>query len=159
MPSTPFSGVRISWLISRRNCRAAAFGGGNVDIRTRTIPEELTAYVQVGTGWNADSSDDGLSYSGGGADRWGRDDGTRALPGQISQAIQDYQASFSSASPDIYLTKQERAAVRRAVGRRGVYTISTTRTELDTDTPAVHRRYWAAAPSEEIDPYREGWPG
>lgn len=78
--------------------------------------------------------------------------------GVTAEAIQDYQASFSSASPDIYLTKQERAAVRRAVGRRGVFTISTTRTDLDTDTPAVHRRYWAAAPSEEIDPYRESWP-
>jgi outer membrane receptor protein involved in Fe transport len=90
--------------------KPAAFGGGNVDIRTRTIPEELTAYVQVGTGWNADSSGSGLSYRGGGADRWGRDDGTRALPGQVSQAIQDYRGGLGV--QDIYQSLIRQGGIR-----------------------------------------------
>jgi TonB-dependent receptor len=90
--------------------KPAAFGGGNVDIRTRTIPEELTAYAQVGTGWNSDSSDDGLSYRGGGADRWGRDDGTRAVPGQITDAIQEYQGRLGV--QDIYQALIRQGGIR-----------------------------------------------
>lgn len=75
--------------------RPAAFGGGNVDIRTRTIPDELLATLQVGTGWNSDLSDDVLTYSGGGDDWLGTDDGTRALPRELSQAIQTYRGSVT----------------------------------------------------------------
>ena len=78
--------------------RPAAFGGGNVDIRTRTIPEDLLATVQVGTGWNSDLSDDVLTYSGGGDDRLGTDDGTRALPRELRQAIQTYRGSVTPTS-------------------------------------------------------------
>jgi TonB-dependent receptor len=75
--------------------KPAAFGGGNVDIRTRTVPEDLQFSLQLGTGWNSDSGSDGLSYPGGSDDEWGTDDGTRALPAAISQAIQDYQGDIS----------------------------------------------------------------
>ncbi len=78
--------------------RPAAFGGGNVDIRTRTIPEDLLATLQVGTGWNSDLSDDVLTYKGGGDDRLGTDDGTRALPRELSQAIQTYRGSITPTS-------------------------------------------------------------
>jgi outer membrane receptor protein involved in Fe transport len=78
--------------------RPAAFGGGNVDIRTRTIPENLLATLQVGSGWNSDLSDDVLTYSGGGDDRLGTDDGTRALPRELSQAIQTYRGSITPSS-------------------------------------------------------------
>jgi outer membrane receptor protein involved in Fe transport len=75
--------------------QAAAFGGGSVDIRTRAIPDQLVLNVQVGTGWNSDSSDDGLTYPGGDDDRWGTDDGTRALPQEIRTAISDFQGDLS----------------------------------------------------------------
>jgi TonB-dependent receptor len=75
--------------------RPAAFGGGNVDIRTRSIPDRFALQFQVGTGWNSESSDDGLTYAGGGDDKWGTDDGTRALPAAISQAIQTYRGDFN----------------------------------------------------------------
>lgn len=75
--------------------RPAAFGGGNVDIRTRTIPENLLATIQIGTGWNSDLSDDVLTYKGGGDDRLGTDDGTRALPRELRQAIQTYRGSIT----------------------------------------------------------------
>lgn len=75
--------------------KPAAFGGGNVDIRTRSIPDDFVLSVQVGSGWNSDSNDKGLTYPGGGDDEWGSDDGTRALPGEIAQAINDYQGNLS----------------------------------------------------------------
>ena len=34
----------------------AAFGGGNVDIRTRSLPDRFVADIEVGTGWNSDST-------------------------------------------------------------------------------------------------------
>jgi len=82
--------------------KPAAFGGGNVDVRTRGIPEEFVFSIQLGTGWNSESSDDGLTYPGGGDDRWGTDDGTRALPSAISAAIDQYQGDISATN--IYQT-------------------------------------------------------
>ena len=73
----------------------AAFGGGSVDIRTRSIPDELVLNFEVGTGWNSDSDDDGISYPGGDDDKWGEDDGTRALPSEITTAINDFQGDLS----------------------------------------------------------------
>ncbi len=75
----------------------AAFGGGSVNIRTRAIPEAPVLSVQVGTGWNSESSGRGLSYRGGGDDEWGTDDGTRALPREITRAIGQYQGDLSVA--------------------------------------------------------------
>ena len=74
----------------------AAFGGGSVDIRTRGIPDELVLAFEVGTGWNTDSDDDGLSYPGGDDDEWGTDDGTRALPAEITTAISEFQGDLSA---------------------------------------------------------------
>ncbi len=75
--------------------KPAAFGGGNVDIRTRSIPEDFVLSVQVGGGWNSDSNGRGLTYPGGSDDRYGTDDGTRALPAEITQAINQYQGNLS----------------------------------------------------------------
>jgi outer membrane receptor protein involved in Fe transport len=73
----------------------AAFGGGNVDIRTRTIPDDFEFNVQFGIGTNSESSDDGIDYRGGSDDDLGTDDGTRALPGEIRDAIQAYRGNIS----------------------------------------------------------------
>jgi TonB-dependent receptor len=75
--------------------KPAAFGGGSVDIRTRGIPDRLVLDFEVGTGYNTDSDDDGLTYPGGGDDKWGEDDGTRALPAAITTAINDFQGDLS----------------------------------------------------------------
>ena len=75
----------------------AAFGGGNVDIRTRSLPDDFVFHVQVGTGTNSESSDDGLTYAGGGDDDLGTDDGTRALPSEIRAAIEEYRGDLSTA--------------------------------------------------------------
>ena len=73
----------------------AAFGGGSVNIRTRAIPDEPVLSFQVGSGWNSDSGDDGYTYRGGGDDRWGTDDGTRALPRELRAAISSLQGDIS----------------------------------------------------------------
>ncbi len=76
----------------------AAFGGGSVDIHTRSIPDEPVLVFQVGTGWNSENSGKGLEYKGGGDDEWGTDDGTRALPKEIERALVDYQGDISPTS-------------------------------------------------------------
>jgi TonB-dependent receptor len=76
----------------------AAFGGGNVDIRTRSLPDDFEFNIQVGIGTNSENSDDGLTYPGGSDDSLGTDDGTRALPREIQDAIQTYRGNLSQTS-------------------------------------------------------------
>ncbi|MEM7078721.1 MAG: TonB-dependent receptor plug domain-containing protein [Pseudomonadota bacterium] len=73
----------------------ASFGGGNIDIRTKRVPEDRVLSFKLNTGLNSQNGDDGFTYRGGDDDRWGEDDGTRALPGALAQAINTYQGSFS----------------------------------------------------------------
>lgn len=75
-----------------------------------------------------------------------------------SEGIQDYQVSFGSSSPDVYLTKAERDLIRRAVGRAGLWTLATTRIDTSAgDLPAVSPHGWASSVTEDVDPYAEGW--
>jgi hypothetical protein len=76
----------------------AAFGGGNIDIRTRNIPDGPILDIEVGSGWNFESGNDTFRSSGGGDDWFGADDGSRALPAEISGAIQTYRGDVSTAN-------------------------------------------------------------
>lgn len=76
-----------------------------------------------------------------------------------SESIQDYSATFASASSDIYLTKAERATVRRAAGRSGLWTLGTTRVDVGGDVMSVTGSPWGSATPEAIDPFSEGWTG
>lgn len=58
----------------------ASFGGGNVDIRLKTIPNDFVFKVSGGVGINSENMDDGWHYADGSDDYFGRDDGTRAMP-------------------------------------------------------------------------------
>ncbi|MCV2884840.1 TonB-dependent receptor [Aestuariibacter sp. AA17] len=62
----------------------AAFGGGNIDIRTKSVPSEFVAGIEVGLDYDANSSD-GLTYS--------RDDS--GIPQILSDAIVTYRGDFS----------------------------------------------------------------
>ena len=73
----------------------AAFGGGNIDIRTKPIPEDGQLSIKLNTGWNSESDGDGYTYSGGDDDRWGTDDGTREIPDAIESGIQTYRGNFT----------------------------------------------------------------
>jgi outer membrane receptor protein involved in Fe transport len=76
----------------------AAFGGGNVDIRTRGIPNGPIFNIEVGSGMNSDANDEGYSYNGGGRDGLGYDDGTRAFPQLLQSGLQTYLGDISRAS-------------------------------------------------------------
>lgn len=73
----------------------AAFGGGNVNIRTTAIPLQTTFSTSVGTGYNSLNSDDGFSYKGGSDDWRGKDDGLRG----ISPALSAAQAQYGTLTP------------------------------------------------------------
>lgn len=66
----------------------AAFGGGNVDIRTSGTPDGLVFDVSVGTGWNTENSGNGLRNLG---DQGG-------LPSEITAAINKYQGNIQPAN-------------------------------------------------------------
>jgi outer membrane receptor protein involved in Fe transport len=62
---------------------AASFGGGNVDIRTKGIPDGLAFGAEIGSAYNDEAGGKVLSYSGGDDDIWGTDDGTRKLSEEL----------------------------------------------------------------------------
>lgn len=67
----------------------AAFGGGHVDIRTKSTAPQPFAKLTIASSFNTNNSDDALSYNG--ATNWqGSDDGVRALPTKIEQVINQY---------------------------------------------------------------------
>ncbi|MFT6805005.1 MAG: outer membrane receptor for Fe3+-dicitrate, partial [Glaciecola sp.] len=67
----------------------ASFGGGNVNIRLKTIPTQFIFNVSGSLGYNSENSADALAYNGGGTDWQGRDDGTRAAPASIASRWQN----------------------------------------------------------------------
>ena len=73
----------------------AAFGGGNVDIMTRSIPRGPIVNIEIGSGLNSGASDDGITYRGGRRDGLGRDDGTRAFPAALRAGLDTYRGSVS----------------------------------------------------------------
>ena len=73
----------------------AAFGGGNVDIRTRSIPNGPVVNIEIGSGLNSDGGDDGYTYRGGQRDGLGRDDGTRAFPEALADRPLDLSRRIS----------------------------------------------------------------
>jgi hypothetical protein len=62
------------------------FGGGIVNLRTRSLPDKTTFSLGLSVSGEQDR-DSGLFYKGGKTDWLGIDDGTRALPDLIKQAI------------------------------------------------------------------------
>ncbi|WP_323844150.1 TonB-dependent receptor domain-containing protein [Microbulbifer magnicolonia] len=105
--------------------QAATFGGGNVDIRTKGIPENLTYSIEVGTGMNSENDGDVLSYRGGDDDAFGTDDGTRALPSGITAALQRFKGDLSVAGirstliaeGNQFASEQEALAAAQALNR------------------------------------------
>ncbi len=64
----------------------AHFGGGAVDIRTKTVPDELVASLSLGSGKNF-SSDDGLGYASQGE--------AHPMPGSLREGVNRYQGNIS----------------------------------------------------------------
>jgi TonB-dependent receptor len=70
----------------------AHFGGGNVDVRLKSIPTSRIFNVTVKGGSTTENQSNGLSYNGGGNDWYGKDDGTRAAPSALVDLWNNYQA-------------------------------------------------------------------
>ena len=71
----------------------ANFGGGAIDIRTKGIPDGFTLNFEAGAGVNSENPGEMISYQGGRNDRYGSDDGTRALSPQITRGVAAYQGN------------------------------------------------------------------
>lgn len=65
----------------------AAFGGGAINIRTKTVPKEFTAGIEVGASYDS-SADNGFTYN--------RDDS--GISGNLKEAISFYRGDFDTAS-------------------------------------------------------------
>ncbi len=76
----------------------AAFGGGAVDIRTKGIPNSFTYSLEFGTGYNWENDGDAFTYSGGGDDKWGVDDGSRALAADLTAGIRRFVGNLDNQS-------------------------------------------------------------
>lgn len=81
----------------------ASFGGGNVDIRLKTIPDNFLFNMSGNLGYNSENTADALSYNGGGQDWLGRDDGTRAVPNAI-QTRWDNKQFLDNLDQDVALS-------------------------------------------------------
>jgi len=64
------------------------FGGGMIDIQTKSVPDERFFEVSASIGGNTETTfKNGLIYDGGSYDWTGFDDGTRGVPGPLQAAI------------------------------------------------------------------------
>lgn len=54
--------------------------------------------------------------------------------GIVQESIDGYAQTFSNASSDVYLTRNEKAAVRSAAGKSGIWSQSTTRLDSGDGT-------------------------
>lgn len=69
----------------------AEFTGGVIDIRSAALPSENYFKFNLSTGYNDISTNrNGFTYTGGSDDFWGKDDGTRELPGEIGALLANY---------------------------------------------------------------------
>lgn len=88
----------------------ANFGGGAIDIRTKGIPDDLTFKFEIGLSDNSENPGTVNSYSGGGDDSLGIDDGTRALSPFIQDGVVNYQGNPSVNSILGFLQSQDTTA-------------------------------------------------
>ncbi|RUO71666.1 TonB-dependent receptor plug domain-containing protein [Idiomarina ramblicola] len=82
IPSTIIESMAVQKVFSPS--MPAAFGGGNIDIRTRSLPDDFVFSVEAGVGMNS-NADEGYTYN--------RDDS--GIPAGIQEAIGRYQGDFS----------------------------------------------------------------
>jgi len=88
----------------------AHFGGGNVDIRLKTIPSDFVFNIAANIGGNTDNLGEGFTYQGGDNDWRGEDDGTRAAP----KALQQLWDSHSSVNK---LSQQDNREIAAQLNR------------------------------------------
>ncbi|RMA82303.1 TonB-dependent receptor domain-containing protein [Umboniibacter marinipuniceus] len=97
----------------------AAFGGGNINIRTKGIPDDFVLNLELSSGFNS-SSKDGFTNSNGG-DSLGAAADSMAFPSAISQGLTDYRGDLSVSnifatlrSSDISATRNDAVAINQS---------------------------------------------
>ncbi len=83
------------------------FTGGNVDIRTKSFPEQFSLKFSVSSAFNSQNNGNSnfLTHSGGSNDYWGYDDGGRAAPDLTDpkiQAVLGYGINSARLTRDIF---------------------------------------------------------
>jgi TonB-dependent receptor len=76
--------------------RPGEFGGGLIELQTRSIPKQFVGQLQLGV--NSDNLQSAPGYKGGGMDALGFDDGTRAMPTSIKNAFKSRKKIIVSES-------------------------------------------------------------
>ena len=75
---------------------SANFAGGLIDIRTTPFPDKgFNFSAELGSGANFETDSSVYSYNGGSDDRFGTDDGTRALSSQILARLDQFKGAAS----------------------------------------------------------------
>lgn len=124
----------------------AAFGGGNINIRTRGIPDGPVFSVSLGASIDS-GTDQALDYRGSSDDWLGSDDGHRALDPAINQALNSYYTSIyateGSLSPQAIEATYERsgAAISRSQAEAINASLATTLNrdlDISSEKPGVH---------------------
>ena len=82
IPSTIIESMAVQKVFSPS--MPAAFGGGNIDIRTRSLPDDFVFSVEAGVGMNS-NADEGYTYN--------RND--KGIPDEVKDAIGRYEGNFS----------------------------------------------------------------
>ncbi len=108
------------------------FGGGTIDLRTQTVPDEFLFNISGSFGVRTSTSfKSGFSYDGGDFDFLGFDDGTRALPGSLQEALDSGRplVPVSPVNPNGF-SREEIQQLGRDLS--GVYDIERKRIRPDT---------------------------
>ena len=91
---------------------SAEFTGGAVDIRSAAVPNESSFEIKIKAGSNSISTGKSqLTYNGGGRDWTGFDDGSRDLPGLVSQNLNLYPRNIVSTGGGL-LTAEQADSIR-----------------------------------------------
>ncbi len=134
----------------------AEFGGGLIQLKTRSLPEAFFARGQVSL--NLEDGQERLSYAGGAGDYLGSDDGTRRMPSGIRQSLSSGSKLFELSGStletlgeslgDAYAVNQSREGVlpsfNFATGRQwsfGKYSVGAAASLLSsTSTEVIERQ-------------------
>jgi outer membrane receptor protein involved in Fe transport len=87
--------------------RPGNFAGGSVDLKTKEFPDQFTASASLSFGYNSQVTGEPRQTYAAGGRALARDDGTRALPGELTAAR--IPPRFSSADVDSTIGRLSRA--------------------------------------------------
>ena len=87
--------------------RPGNFTGGAVDLKTKEFPEQFMLSLSVSVAVNSGVTGKDLLSTGGPANTWGRDEGGRALPGELTN--QRIPLRFTAPSVDTEIGRLTRA--------------------------------------------------